>query len=294
MQTKDTYKLIIVIISLLMIDSFSALAESKPVNSFSINFELVNGLILLEATVDHKKGKYILDTGCSFIAVDGIADEQQIELSSTEFTETASETNLAVFELGSIKRQDVSAMTFDMQNIEALVQTDIDGLIGTQAIEDYDIMIDYAEKKVYFLGKESFRPDIDAASYTIMKTSMHTVEDKSYIDVMVQDESYTLLLDSGANISVMDSRLETRLQDAHQPNTLSVMADDYTLQELKMDLIKIEQLGIIYRDLSMVQSTKPIDGILSLTSLGIDKVIFDYSSGQVIFFWAKHDHASAY
>lgn len=299
MQTRSTYQHLSSLFILFLMSQVALFGSGTPtkstsgiIESFAINFDLVNGLIVLEASVDHIKGKYILDTGCSFIAVDGPQGKGDIELSSTEFAETASETSLANFELGNISMQNIDALAFDMKKIEAIVGTDIDGLIGTQVMEDHNILIDYTEMKVYFIGEDSPHLDINALSHTIVKSAMTTHSEKSFIEVQIQNESYTLLLDSGANISVLHKGMKKLLRSTHQKNNVSPIVDDFTLDELSINRVKVSNLGVIYRDLSLIQSDTghdQIDGILSLSSLDVDKVLFDYRSGQVIFFWAHDD-----
>jgi len=302
MQTKRIYQLFSSLIMSILMGQVGLLGSDSPgkyinngTESFSINFDLVNGLILLEASVDHIRGKYILDTGCSFIAIDGVEGKGDIELSSTEFSATASETNLAKFELGGIKLENIEALEFDMKKIEAIVGTDIDGLIGTQAMMNYNILIDYTEMKVSFLGDQSPQLNINSLSHTIIKSAMTTHDNQSSIDVQIQDQSYTLLLDSGANISVFDYSYKKSLKHLHQKNKSSIVADDYIIEELSLNRVTIKDMAVLYRDLSLLQdnrSGQKIDGILSLTSLDADKVLFDYTNSQVIFFWAHEDIAA--
>jgi len=92
LTSAKTYKLLI-ISCLLFIFGVSPLvySNSSPASHFTIDFELVNGLILVEATINSKKGSYILDTGFSFLAVEGDPKRPSMTMATTEFNMSASE-----------------------------------------------------------------------------------------------------------------------------------------------------------------------------------------------------------
>jgi len=68
--------------------------------------------------------------------------------------------------------------------------------------------------------------------------------------------------------------------------------DDYTIKQSSIGKVTIADLGLIYRDLGEVQDGSNFDGILSLSSLNADKILFDNKRNQVFFFWTRDKLAS--
>ena len=52
------------------------LSASSNKGNFSIPFELINGLTIIEAEIDGVHGKYLLDTGSDGIIIDGETDSK--------------------------------------------------------------------------------------------------------------------------------------------------------------------------------------------------------------------------
>lgn len=267
-------------------------AHNKPSENFSIDFELINGLIVIEASVNSKKGNFILDTGCSFLAVAGKHSNGSIDLVTTDFQVKASEVNIDKFELGLIQEIGVQAVQFNMDKINQLVDRDIDGLIGTQIISDYNLMIDYNQNKVVFISDRAELNSFDPFEFVITKSQIKHNGDQSFIDVQIGGEQLNMLLDSGANISVLDLKWQDQFKALSKRNNNSSISNDFTIHQSSINNVSITDLGVVYRDLSSVQGSMPYDGILSLSSLNVDKVLFDYQQNQVIFFWTKGDITS--
>ena len=184
----------------------------------------------------------------------------------------------------------IDAVQFDMNKIKQLVNRDIDGLIGTQIISDYNLMIDYDHNKVVFISDRSDLKVFDPSAYIISKAPIVINDGKSFIQMNIAGHKLNMLMDSGANISVLDQKWSKRLRV--QQNLTSQMQDDFIIQQSSVNNVSISNLGITYRNLEGFQNESNYDGILSLSSLNADKVIFDYKRNQVIFFWKTEDFAS--
>lgn len=213
-------------------------------------------------------------------------------MATTEFNVSASEVKVKNFEFGQIKEKSVDAIQFNMDKINQLVNRNIDGLIGTQIIGDYDLMIDYNQNKVVFISDRSELKVFDPQDYTITRAPIIFKGNKSFLPMTIAGQEVNMLLDSGANISVLDQKWSETLQQEQQQNTDSQLKDNYTIEQSSIGNVTISDLGLIYRDLSEVQDGFNFDGILSLSSLNADKILFDYKRNRVIFFWTRDNLAS--
>lgn len=254
-------------------------------SNFSIDFELSNGLIIIEASIDSKKGSYILDTGCSFLAIHGQVQSNDIQLISSEFRTGAQEVEVDYFQFGNITERQIEAVQFDMKAISDVTQRHIDGVIGTQLFSQYNIMIDYEASKVFFF---SGQPDLDRSdllNYSITKSKITRSHNQAYVNMNIAGQSMKMLLDSGANVSVVDQKWFESLSKNQLVNTNSTLPDDFIVDESTLSHVRIKELTILYRDLANLHQDTSFDGILSLSSLNAGKIIFDMQGDQVIFFW---------
>ncbi len=254
-------------------------------SNFSIDFELSNGLIIIEASIDSKKGSYILDTGCSFLAIHGQVQSNDIQLISSEFRTGAQEVEVDYFQFGNITERQIEAVQFDMKAISDVTQRHIDGVIGTQLFSQYNIMIDYEASKVFFF---SGQPDLDRSdllNYSITKSKITRSHNQAYVNMNIAGQTMKMLLDSGANVSVVDQKWFDSLSKNQLVNTNSTLPDDFIVDESTLSHVRIKELTILYRDLANLHQDTSFDGILSLSSLNAGKIIFDMQGDQVIFFW---------
>jgi len=179
-----------------------------------------------------------------------------------------------------------------MDKINQLVNRNIDGLIGTQIIGDYTLMVDYKQNKVVFISDGSELEVIDPIDYAITRAPVTVKDNKSFLRMSIAGQELNMLLDSGANISVLDHKWFEYFQQEQQQNTDSQLMDDYTIKQSSIGKVTIADLGLIYRDLGEVQDGSNFDGILSLSSLNADKILFDNKRNQVFFFWTRDKLAS--
>ncbi len=290
-QRKSTYY--ILIISVLLNSLWSTLAANNtPVDNFSVDFTLVNGLIILEATVNSKKGNYILDTGCSFIALNEESNQEgDIYIESSDFNARASSTEIQEFTFGNIKKEQLKAVKFDMTPIEQALGMLIDGVIGTEVTVGYSVLIDYELNKVSFISNRSTANLMDVFEYTVSKAKFSNYQNQSFVTIEIQGEKLTMLLDSGANISVLDQQFKKRF-DAMQQSNGKTSTNDFTLDNINLANVSIDQFSFMYTDLSKFQDEISFDGILSLSTINASKMLFDFDKGQVYFFWDTTDVVS--
>lgn len=293
MKALIPYKILIYSVLCSIFCTIQALNASDAVKyNFSIDFELSNGLMIIEASIDAKKGNYILDTGCSFLAIHGQVQTRDAMLISSEFETSAQEIEVNQFQLGNITEQHVEAVRFDMKAISNLTQRHIDGVIGTQLFSEYNVMIDYETNKVFFFAEQPDLNPSDFLNYSITKSKMTKSHNQAFVNMDIAGQSMNMLLDTGANISVVDQKWFSALSDHQVANSTSAITDDFIVDKSILSHVSIEDLTILYRDLGLLQNETSFDGILSLSSLNASKIMFDFQRDQVIFFWSTDSMAS--
>jgi len=283
-QSKWTYIIFFTSI-LLNLLAVSLVANNKPADNFSIDFRLVNGLIILEASVDSKKGNFILDTGCSFVALNEEHQEGDIVIKSSDFDVLGSSTEIQEFAFGNITHENFEVVQFDMTTIEQSIGMVIDGVIGTEVTAGYNVMIDYELLKISFISDRSKLNLLDFAKYSVSKTKMFNHLNQSFVVIEIGAESFTMLLDSGANITVLDKKFKQQLESIQYLNTDIKDDNNFTLKEVRFASASINKLAVKYDDLSKFQDEFAFDGIISLSAINASKMLLDYDKEQMYFFW---------
>ncbi len=114
----------------------------------SATVEIKHGFVILNASVNGQEGSYILDTGAPGLVVNVKYHETE---SSDQFAMHGIDGNIELSQLkswsfhwNSFSLQGQDAFAIDLSFLETLLERNIDGLVGMELFEGYDILIDYA------------------------------------------------------------------------------------------------------------------------------------------------------
>jgi hypothetical protein len=140
-----------------------AQASAKPLPhrqdataSFELPFKLVGGLIILpQLTLNGQRGDFLLDTGCTYdLVVEQTAfPKSQLRLSAKRGLSAAGniplyELPITQFTLGTLPGH--PALATSLASIRAVIGPQLLGLIGTSLLLRYEVVLDYAHRRVHF------------------------------------------------------------------------------------------------------------------------------------------------
>ncbi len=243
--------------------------------SMEIDFELVEGRMLISGSLSGQKGVFIFDTGSSGIIVnsekisevDGmmrtLSGEQAAQLRDVERLDIA---GYLLHNLKSVIHMDLSTLVSDV-NVPVL------GIVGWAVFdENQPIFIDYHNSKLV-IGKPELSTELIGYNHVIRLDMVEIDDDLPTVQIEVNDEKLTFAFDTGAPLHVMssDSKQATKDRLFHENLKLNKYI---TVQE---SLFRLEDL----------KDFNKLDGILSVNSLNTDYVIIDRKGKRIFLFWKK-------
>lgn len=249
-----------------------------------VPFTEINGLIVVEATINDEKGNYIFDTGANDIILNGK------ELYNTEVFDTptgsttAATKSIKKITVGAYTKENLDAFVIDLSSIESYLQIQLDGIIGSEFFVPNNIMVDF-EVQVITL---SALPFSNAESIASQKFNFEIHEELIILQCELGKKDLKFVLDSGSSLSTIDLSVYNRFF-AGKKGTKEQLVDLYTASDKKetvrkaaLDNIKIgdydlNQVTFMINDLSDINEnlSVKVDGILNLQSLKADKIIIN-------------------
>lgn len=175
----------------------SAVAEA-------VSFELVRGIVIVQAEKDGVIGNFILDTGSPMM----ILNDPQIEGSgfqaNTLHGSLSGAWKTCDLAWAGVRKFNVNALAMDISHLEYLTGQPLMGLIGYEFFGDFDLLLDF-EKKKAVLANRGFAEKVEGWT---MKTKLPlTMEGHiPVIEAKIGDASFRFGLDTGAGTNLLDLR----------------------------------------------------------------------------------------
>jgi predicted aspartyl protease len=192
--------------------------------SFELPFKLVGGLIILpQLTLNGQRGDFMLDTGCTYdLVVEQTAfPKSQLRLSAKRGLSAAGniplyELPIKQFTLGTLPDHPPLALVTSLAAIRAVIGPRLLGLIGTGLLLRYEVVLDYAHRRVRFYPLDS--SSAPARPFTRRDSVAFTLEKGWPVVVAFIDSvPVQLLLDTGAQDSSLDADFAQNLRLGARP-----------------------------------------------------------------------------
>ncbi len=258
----------------------------------TIPFQLVKGLIILEAEVDHVYGKYIFDTGAEMIMLNSDhVKGKKAPIESLNGEVNTYETEIENFRIGNIQKKNVAAFITNLSAIESYVEMDIEGILGCNIFVPKSIYINYLTETIEVsesLIKEKQIVDLHQSPFRF-ESGLPIVE------VSIGAAKYNFILDSGASSHFIDFHL------------LDIASDLFTASGIKVDIVtastEIKTVEKVYldhfllgeaitrhqlfcpKDFSAFSKNMDIkvSGIISLSQMAKNQVAIDLDKNLIYF-----------
>ncbi len=167
-------------------------------------FDLINGMVIVKASVEGVIGNFILDTGSP-----GIVINSKNHHSTIDFTATGVGGELAIgeifidhFKWGIIEKENLIGFTLDISHLEEAAGCKLAGLIGYEVLQKHEVLFDYPNEvvKIY-----------DGKNAAEFRSPLHVIEAAfemnghvPVIPIKVGNKKACLGLDSGAEVNLID------------------------------------------------------------------------------------------
>ncbi len=240
-----------------------------------LDFDLVDGRMLISGSVEGQEGVYIFDTGSSGIILNAQNIDGDDVVLSTIYGDR-------VAELRDIKKLDIAG--YYLKNLKSVLHmnlselvTDVDqsilGVIGWSVFDqDQPIFIDYIKGKI-IIGKPELSTNIIGHNHVIRLDLTELGDDLPTVQIEVNNEKLTFAFDTGSPLHVM-----------------SLYKAPPVKGQLFQENLKFNQYITVKKSLFRSENLtafNEIDGILSVNSLNTDYVLIDRRGKRIFLFWKK-------
>ncbi len=266
-----------------------------------IPFTRAGNLILIRGKADTTEGNFILDTGAPNLVLNltyfrnypTIANPD-IESSGGITGNVASSafTNVEKFSFGPIEYKGLIADRINLGHIENSKAVKILGLLGVQLFRQFEMIIDYQKSEIclHRIGKK------EAATYSheqLKDTSLYStfpitiINDKVLLYAMMAGKKLTLIIDSGAESNVLDSRLPNKIFEnvSITRRVLIAGTGNKKVEALYGDMSnliigkqRLDSLPVLITNLEKMcfAYEQCLDGILGFDFLALHKIGFNF------------------
>lgn len=253
------------------------------------NFDLVGGLVFVDALMDGEKTKFILDTGSPSLIINQKPQDFSEQFIASGLTGNASigETTISEFKILSIIKSNYQAYQMDLGHIENEILHKFNGLVGQDVFKNSVLILNYNEKKWGVRNKFE-------ADESWSKVNFELVEHFVIINLDIDDRNHRMVIDTGAEINLLDKKAyralnkkvitsssELSVQGASIENVGSPCAvlDKITLNEEKY----FDQTFSII-DFSFINEgiDDPFDGLLGFPFFEDKEIAIDFKN-QVLY-----------
>lgn len=197
-------------------------AAVVDVNTIYIPFTLVGQLIMVQAQVDTVSGYFMLDTGSEKLVLNQeyfASDAKGRTVASVGNTGAVTavvEREVDSIRLDQLVVHDLSAHLVDLHHIELKKNVRMIGILGYEVYKDFEVFIDFQNKVIVLtrVNRKGMRIDT-LAPFEVPYDSLdfdlrhHLI----VLEAKVNSVKLDLILDSGAELNLIDRRVNRRVLD---------------------------------------------------------------------------------
>lgn len=271
-------------------------AKLSLTNEANKSFELIGGMILIEANVNGKLGKFILDTGAPGVILNNkpLKKSKDLVAGGLNGAIEIGEIPIKKFEWGIINLSNFTGYTLDISHLEESFDREIAGLIGFDVLADFELLFDYEKREVQILNAR--KNSLHKNNHPLKKISFQKQGHLPVIQAKIGEKTYRFGIDTGAEVNLMDKNILENLDK----NIATFLADE-SIQGLENTTLSVPAVSVnntvvqsndfpdmkyLFVDFSAVNQNQEakIDGLLGFPFLEKTKVSINYKK-QKIYIW---------
>lgn len=274
---------------------------APPAAVTTVPFDVVAGvLVLRNLPFNGQRGDFVLDTGCTYgLVVEQTAiPKSQLRPGATQGLSAAGNTTfyqvpVKQFGLGSPRYRPTTAQATSLATIRGAVGPRLLGLIGTELLRHYEVVLDYAHRRLSLYPLEA--PAARARPFTRRDSVAFTLEKGWPVAIgFIDSVPVQLLLDTGARDNLLDADFAQHLPAASRPVSLGretllaptgqVAAQRARLPTLRVGTTEWRSLPVLLAPPVRYQSGRalPYQGILGGSFLSQEPLVsFHYGRRQL-------------
>jgi len=274
---------------------FSERLDNSAVLRFP--FELDHNLIWVEAEVNGIKGPYILDTGAPTLLIN---DRGTIKIKEPIGFGSGTEVDLhhgrvRSFSFAGIEHGAQPTLNIDLRGMESRTQRPLNGLIGHEQLDKYELLIDYATKESSLFPHKNNA--LHAQDTPVLTLPFYYVDHLPVIILYHGDRKLYFAIDTAAGYNLLNRKpgrnkhigleftgnsMNVKGVDGHEQNNPIVAID-----HLDFGDYPIPRVGFVSCNINHLQPDegRPIDGILGTPFLKQYRVSINFRKRRM-YIWS--------
>lgn len=259
-------------------------------------FDLLNGMIVVKASVDGSLGNFILDTGSPGLVINSTEHKEGAGYKATSIGGELEIGELAIknFKWGIVEKQGITGYTIDLSHLEDAAGLKLTGLIGFEVLKDYELFFDYPNETIKIYNAKDAK--LLRRENVVQEVSFVFNGHVPVIPVKVGNKKVYLGLDSGAEVNLLEdsyfktikkSFLKSKQKelviglDQKKKHAISAIIEPSTVKNFDLNEMKF-----LFMDLGALESEDNVrmDGLLGFPLFQNHAVSINYQERKV-YFW---------
>lgn len=255
-----------------------------------IPFELINGLMIIEAEINGELGNYILDSGSNGILLNSKSEKSEVSFQTLSGIAEGSETKISSLRLGNFESKELLGFTTDLSNLEIYIDKRLSGILGCAVFSPRSLEFNFDMEQLIISDQ---RIDVNLTQ-GLNSVNYKLVDDLPIGEVMIDGQLRSFILDTGASSHFIDIHLILELggntsktgitKDIITASGASSISEEYRISNHEIEAAAKPMLAFA-KDFSILSKElgKKIDGIISLSKLSKSVIYFDIVDKKVYY-----------
>lgn len=260
-------------------------------NEEVIPFELIRGMIVMDAQVDRKDGQFILDTGAPLMIINDQPEQNTLLAASFKQEVPIGKTTIEVFNWAGTEEKRMDALVLDISHLESAFDRPLKGMIGYNALKQYEVFFDYEKQFVqrYRARKNSLHKNA---------TPLYSIPFQLYdhlpvITIQIGKHKLRFGLDTGACANLIDQSILETLSEEYYTHSADeeIQGLDQGVSSVKaLVMNQIEAKGLVLKEMKFLATELPqlqgpdgssIQGLLGYSFLSKMKFSINYPKRRI-------------
>lgn len=273
--------------------------KTKPtnlVNSTVVPFTMLEGMMVVEATINNQKGNFIIDTGAPTLVInERTSAKGKVAGRGISESLVTDEVNIREFYWSGINKKNITAFKVDISHLERVSGKSLAGIIGYDILKEVELLVDYASKTVQ-LSPVKAKLSISKTPIAVIPFTMQA--HLPVIKVKIGKKKLRLALDTASESNILDSKILKKINAYLLSNqrvgeiqgvdqkVKKVSVADIALTNVKN--LSFEDMSYLFTDLSPLKAESGlyIDGLLGYPFFKQAKMSINYKE-QKIYVWGR-------
>lgn len=287
------------------LDNSKRIVTQPESEIIEIPFTLIGKLIAVEVILNKTKRFFLLDSGSpkTILNAKYISSNDTIDKKSVSSVKGVGGSisgmdieKVEALDFAGIKMENQDMLTLDISHLEKSLETDtkIYGLIGYDLIKDYDILLDYENKKLTLIKPDIF-DEYNSKLWSKSKLTTIPFELTKHIPVITANiggKDYAFGIDYGAESNLMKIELlKSMSKYLKNIETATLSGADKNSNEVTKGRIKKVMIGkkkfkrmtTVFSDISHLNNGYNLDGLMGYEMLSKQKTLISYKRKTLTF-----------